>query len=157
MPEQSRTCPLLEFLTQIALKGLPRPMLASDWVDAVNTGPQAVARWLTCSAQHTPPRLKTITDEQAEAVISFRAEVGKIDSKCSLDAETTRCRQMRVDLARNTQQLRDGFDGPWTCAARVADLLHRGDAHASSFYITKCSLRRLICKRPPSKASAQLP
>ena len=79
-----------------SIKAMSRPMLSADWMQAVHQGPAAIASWLTRSARPQLPRLRTTTDAQAQAVVTFRAEVCQLDARCSVDKEDARNQQAQA-------------------------------------------------------------
>ena len=132
---------------------LEKPFLHQTWLQAAQGGDVALQRWFSSKAVRASPKLQTRSDQAALAIASFRADVGRLDTRCDSAAEEVAMGGWQAERCRRTCRLRTGRPLLETAAANRQEL---DCSLAPPLFTTSSTVCRLIRRRPARKASSKV-
>ena len=121
--------------------------MPKGFVTAAKAGKQALQKWATKAAEVTLPDLVVETQQQADRVQEFRGEVSKLDPRCSPQCEDAAWAEV-VSTRHTYQRLTE--EG----TAQPKPYATMDDKDPAGTFVSQATMRRLLRKRKPTKASA---
>ncbi|CAK0899940.1 unnamed protein product, partial [Prorocentrum cordatum] len=117
---------------------------------AARGGPAALQRWLSSSLSTPAPRLLIDSRAKAQALLRFRAQVGRLDRRCNSSLDAAAAHSVNQLRTRKRSAVAAGLDPPAAVAAPA-------DLGSSGFFVLPSTVQRLMRRRCAAKGSARLP